>query len=186
MDRTFTALGVRTYAKNAYTTFTGFADKLRQKMQLDPNTVDAVIDFEKFIELRALANIYQKSLNLDREGNSPFDDDKVLERIQAERESTRRLLLQSSSQQSGLFAVHMHLVREAEKRFLSDTHFVDTIDEPEDPEDTEAAVALSDLREMVDGLRGDKGGSKGAQMAALVDVLDNAGVFKSIDEKVGD
>jgi hypothetical protein len=180
MDQKTAAQGVRTYAKNAYTAFTGISAKLKASLEDNPNRVDAVQDFEKFIELRALANIYQEQLSLNSEGESPYDDDKILDRIQGERESIRRALLQSSSQQSGLYAVHMHLVREAEKRFLSDTYFVDTID---NPQAEYAAEALADLRSLTAELREDRGGSKGAQMAGLVDFLDNAGVFKSIEEK---
>jgi hypothetical protein len=49
----------------------------------------------------------------------------------------------------------------------------------------EVIEALATLRQLAQQLRGDRGGSKGAQMAALVDVLDNAGVFRAMDEQTG-
>jgi hypothetical protein len=128
MDKATAAQGVRTYAKNAYTAYVGFAATLKAKLD-NPNTVDAVQDFEKFMELRAKSAFYQETLSLDAEGNSPFDDDKVLDRMQDERQSLMRLLLQSTTQQSGLYAVHQHHVREADKRILSDTYFVEHIEE---------------------------------------------------------
>jgi hypothetical protein len=131
MDKATAAQGVRTYAKNAYTAYIGFAETLKAKLD-NPNTVDAVQDFEKFMELRAKSAFYQETLSLDAEGNSPFDDDKVLDRMADERKSLTRLLLQSSTQQSGIYAVHQHHVREADKRILSDTYFVDDIDENEE------------------------------------------------------
>lgn len=128
MDRKTTAQGIRTYAKNALSAYAGQVDKLRNKLDRNPNTVDAVIDFEAFIETRALANIYQE-LGFTVSSETGYSDDKVIDRIQDKRESLTRWLMQSKNQAPGLHAVQQHHAQEAAKRFLSDTSFVEQLDD---------------------------------------------------------
>lgn len=129
MEKQTALSGVRTFAKNAQTSYLGFADNLRQKLYGNPNRVDSVMDFEKFMELRAVANVYSEALSLDDKGDSPYDDDKVLDRIEDKRETVTTWLLNYTSQQSGLYGVHQHITREAAKRFLTETQIIKLIDE---------------------------------------------------------
>jgi tagatose-1,6-bisphosphate aldolase non-catalytic subunit AgaZ/GatZ len=128
MDQKSATRGIRTYAKNAATAFTDFSDKLRGKLETNANTVDAV-DFETFLERRALANIYSETLNLGPEGTTHFDDEKIIDRIQDKRQSLTDWLLTYRTQQSGVYAVHTHITQEATKRFLSETQIILLIDE---------------------------------------------------------
>jgi hypothetical protein len=122
---------VRNYAQNAHTSYLAFADGLRQKLERNPNHVDAVMDFEKFMELRAIANIYSEKLSLNAEGVTSFDDDKVLDRIEDQRKTLTDWLLGYRSQNSGLYGVHQHITQEAAKRFLTETQIIKLIEEPE-------------------------------------------------------
>ncbi|MDX3260762.1 hypothetical protein PV336_16195 [Streptomyces sp. MI02-2A] len=109
--------------------------------------------------------------------------EKFLEAVRTVRGHIQRYLRTSRVANSGIYAVQLLAMHNAATKVLAMTDIINLID---DHEDAKVANTLADLREMVDGLRGDKGGSKGAEMAALVDALDKAGVFNSIDEKVGD
>jgi hypothetical protein len=131
MDKTQAIRGVRMYAKNAHTAYLGFADSLRQKLETGANRVDSVMDFEKFMELRAVANVYSDKLGLDANGDSSYDDDKVLDRIEDQRRSLTDWLLSYRSQQSGLYGVHQHLTQEAAKRFLTETQIILLIEDEE-------------------------------------------------------
>jgi hypothetical protein len=131
MNQAMAIRGVRTYAKSAHTAYLGFAESLRQKLETGPNRVDSVMDFEKFMELRAVANAYSEKLSLDANGDSPFDDDKVLDRIEDQRKSLTDWLLSYRSQQSGLYGVHQHLTQEAAKRFLTETQIIMLIEDEE-------------------------------------------------------
>jgi hypothetical protein len=132
MDQKTTAQGVRTYAKNAATSFAGQAKKLAEKAAERPNTIDAVQDFEAFMSSRAMWNIYSEAINVSIDGSSPMDDAKVIDRIQDKRNSVRGWLLQAKTQNGGLYGVHQHFIEEAARRFLSDTYFVDDLDETEE------------------------------------------------------
>jgi hypothetical protein len=175
MDKAQAIRGVRHYAKNAHTSYLGFADGLRKKLETNPNHVDSVMDFEKFMELRAVANIYSEKLSLDANGDSPFDDDKVLDRIEDQRKSLTDSLLGYTSQQSGMYAVHQHLTREAAKRFLTETQIIMLI---EDPKQEEAVEALAWLRKGWDG-------DNSERAITALETLDNAGVFRELDEQTG-
>jgi hypothetical protein len=131
MDKAQAIRGVRTYAKTAQTAYLSFADGLRQKLERNPNHIDSVMDFEKFMELRAVANIYSEKLSLDANGETSFDDDKVLDRVEDQRKSLTDALLNYRSQQSGLYGVHQHITQEAAKRFLTETQIIMLIEDEE-------------------------------------------------------
>jgi hypothetical protein len=131
MDKATAIKGVRNYAQNAHTSYLAFADGLRQKLERNPNHVDAVMDFEKFIELRAIAHVYSEKLNLDAEGVTTFDDDKVLDRIEDQRKRMTDWLIGYRSQQTGLYGVHQHISQEAAKRFLTETQIINLIETEE-------------------------------------------------------
>jgi hypothetical protein len=133
MDQKTAAQGVRTYAKNAAVAHAGQVSKLSTKLDTNPNTVDVVQDFQAFMDTRALAVIYQETLNLDPAGSeSPYDDAKVIDRIQDKRASLIKWILQHKSPQSGLHAVHQHVTVEAAKKFVSDTYFIADLDDNEE------------------------------------------------------
>jgi hypothetical protein len=76
------------------------------------------------MELRAVANVYSEKLSLDANGDSSYDDDKILDRVEDQRRSLTDWLLGYRSQQSGMFSVHQHLTQEAAKRFLTETQII--------------------------------------------------------------
>ncbi|MER5754357.1 hypothetical protein [Streptomyces sp. NPDC002088] len=129
MDLKSAAQGIRTYAKSAATAFDGQAQKLADAARERPNTIDVTQDFEAFMTARAMWLIYSEAINVSIDGNSPLDDAKLVDRIQDKRRSLDGWLRQAKTMQSGLYAVHQHLTTEAVKRFLSDTYFVDDLDE---------------------------------------------------------
>jgi hypothetical protein len=131
MDKATAIEAVRKYAQDAHSSYLAFADGLRQKLERNPNHVDAVMDFEKFIELRSIAHCYSGKLSLDPEGVTTLDDDKVLERIEDERKRLTDWLLRNLSQQTGLYGVHQHISQEAAKRFLTETQIINLIENEE-------------------------------------------------------
>jgi hypothetical protein len=78
---------------------------------------------------RAMAGYYDEALNLYADGETAYDDDKIIDRIQDKRNNLLGWLLQAKTQQPGLYADHQYCLQEAAKRFLSDTDFVNDIEE---------------------------------------------------------
>lgn len=147
MDKAQAVRAVRTYAKSAHAAYLGFADGLRQKLERNPNHIDSVMDFEKFMELRAVANVYSEKLSLDANGDSPFDDDKVLDRVEDQRKSLTDSLLNYRSQQSGMYGVHQHITQEAAKRFLTETQITLLIEDEDEAQWVDVAAGEQHLRE---------------------------------------
>lgn len=114
----------RTYARSAYAAFDAARARLADLAANRPLDLDAH-HHNAFIATRALYAIYHRALLLDDDGNSAYDDDRVIDRLKDTRTTNDRRLRQSKTLLSGLNQVEAHHHHEATRRFLSDTDFLD-------------------------------------------------------------
>lgn len=118
------AANARTYAKSAHAAFSAARERLADLATNRPLDLD-IQHHEAFIATRALYTIYNRAILVDDDGNSAYNDDRVIDRLVDARNSNERWLKQSKTLQSGLNQVEAHHAQEAARRFLSDTAFLD-------------------------------------------------------------
>lgn len=100
--------------------------------------------------------------------------DAFLDAVRKVRGEITHWLRTSRHENTGASQLQALAQHNAATKVLAGTDIIEIIDPPEG---VDVAGALAEVREITDQLRGDRGGSKGARLAALVDVLDKAGVI---------
>lgn len=119
---------VRSYAKDAHKRYATELDQMRERINERPG--DFTGDrFVTYAAARALYNLYAEPLALDADGNSPFDDEKVIDRITDTRRTQLKWLLTNKLDMSGIEIVMQQIGENAARKFLSNTEFVGLEDE---------------------------------------------------------
>ncbi|MGW7100295.1 hypothetical protein [Streptomyces sp. NPDC054838] len=126
LDTSQAATGVRTYARNAWDGFVTAA----KIFTTDGTTLGKTLDIDgmhldSFLEARAKYRIYSDALNLDENGQTSFDDAKVIDRITDARRTSLQYLLANRPAHPGIYAVADKASENAARQFLADTAFVD-------------------------------------------------------------
>ncbi|MEV7675034.1 hypothetical protein [Streptomyces sp. NPDC088752] len=115
---------VRRYAQDAHKRYTAELAAMRERITDRPD--DLTEDrFAEFYAARKHYNLYAEPLALDADGNSAFDDEKVMDRIHDARRSALRWLLQNKLPMSGISVVTQEIAQNEARRFLSNTDFVE-------------------------------------------------------------
>jgi hypothetical protein len=134
---------VRRYARNAHKRYADERGKMRERINERPGdfTADRFVEYQA---ARALYNLYAEPLTLDADGNSAHTDEELMDRIHDARATALRSLRTNQLTMSGIEVVMQQVGMNAVSKFLSETEFVELMDE--EPEELSGRALLNTLR----------------------------------------
>ncbi|MFI0967146.1 hypothetical protein ACH4S8_38030 [Streptomyces sp. NPDC021080] len=136
---------VRTYAKDAHKRYATELQQMRERINERPGdfTADRFVEYQA---ARTLHFLYAEPLSLDDNGETSFDDEKLMDRINDARATAWRALRTRQHSMSGVEIVMQDIRREAVKKFLSDLEFIDLEAELQEAEPLTGRALLDTLR----------------------------------------